>query len=78
MIFDVVYNHASGDIREPAGVDLLFDRAAGADPNQSLYFTDRDHTGRCSLLEAGGPQFLIDNAKFFVEEYHVDCFRSTR
>ena len=76
VILDVVYNHASGDIKNQPESIYFFDRAEGADPNQSLYFTDRDHTGPVfAFWKEEVRQFLIDNAKFFVEEYHADGFR---
>jgi 1,4-alpha-glucan branching enzyme len=76
VIFDVVYNHAGSEIR---GLDeglWFFDRADGADPNRSQYFTGQDWTG--PVFAFGKPevrQFLIDNAIFFIDEYHVDGFR---
>jgi 1,4-alpha-glucan branching enzyme len=76
VIFDVVYNHASGDIRGQQESLWFFDRAAGSDPNQSLYFTDHEHTGPVfAFWKSEVRQFLIDNAKFFLEEYHADGFR---
>jgi 1,4-alpha-glucan branching enzyme len=76
VIFDVVYNHASGDVRGQDESIYFFDRAAGTDPNDSLYFTREDHTGPVfALWNADVRQFLIDNAKFFADEYHVDGFR---
>lgn len=72
VLFDVVYNHAGG-----------FDR-----DQQSLYAFDDDRGGRLYFQEhgwAGGlvfnfarpevRQFLIDNARFFLSEYHLDGFR---
>ena len=76
VIFDVVYNHASGDIKGQPESIYFFDRAAGTNPNDSLYFTDQDHTGPVfAFWNQDVRQFLIDNAKFFVDEYHVDGFR---
>ena len=50
--------------------------AVGADPNDSLYFTREDHTGPVfAFWNQDVRQFLIDNARFFIEEYHVDGFR---
>ena len=76
VIFDVVYNHASGDVKgQPESIYFL-DRAAGTNPNDSLYFTDQDHTGPVfAFWNQDVRQFLIDNAKFFIDEYHVDGFR---
>ncbi|VVO43427.1 alpha amylase C-terminal domain-containing protein [Pseudomonas fluorescens] len=76
VIFDMVYNHASGDIRGQAESLYFFDRAAGMHPNDSLYFSDRDHTGPVfAMWNSDVRQFLIDNAAFFADEYHVDGFR---
>jgi len=76
VILDVVYNHASGDIKGQPESIWFFDRAAGTDPNSSLYFTDRDHTGPIfAFWKQEVRQFLIDNARFFSQEYHVDGFR---
>lgn len=78
VILDVVYNHASGDVRNPNQPETIYflDRAAGVDPNSSLYFTNREHTGPVfAFWNAGVRQFLIDNATFFADEYHVDGFR---
>ena len=76
VILDVVYNHASGDVKGQPESIYFFDRAAGTNPNDSLYFTDQDHTGPVfAFWNQDVRQFLIDNAKFFVDEYHVDGFR---
>jgi len=76
VILDVVYNHASGDIKEQSESIYFFDRAAGTNPNDSLYFTDQDHTGPVfAFWKPEVRQFLIDNAEFFVREYHADGFR---
>lgn len=76
VLLDVVYNHASGDITSQPESIYFFDRAAGTDPNDSLYFTEQDHTGPVFAFWKGDVrQFLIDNARFFLDEYHVDGFR---
>ena len=78
VIFDVVYNHASGDLRrhEQDETIYFFDRQHRGDDNRSLYFTDQDHTGPVfAFWKEEVRQFLIDNATFFVDEYHVDGFR---
>jgi 1,4-alpha-glucan branching enzyme len=76
VIFDVVYNHASGDVKSQPESIYFLDRASGTDPNDSLYFTDQDHTGPVfAFWNQDVRQFLIDNAKFFIDEYHVDGFR---
>ena len=76
VILDVVYNHASGDVKSQPESLWFFDRAAGSDPNDSLYFTSEDHTGPVfAFWNADVRQFLIDNARFFLDEYRVDGFR---
>ena len=76
VILDVVYNHASGDVKGQDESVYFFDRAAGTNPNDSLYFTNQDHTGPIfAFWSEDVRQFLIDNARFFADEYHVDGFR---
>ncbi len=73
---DVVYNHAGGQIKGQAESLWFFDRAAGTNADNSLYFTDQDHTGPVwAIWKQEVRQFLIDNATFFVQEYHIDGFR---
>jgi 1,4-alpha-glucan branching enzyme len=77
VVFDVVYNHAGGF----AGDDeclYFWDRQPGTvDNNNSLYFTDRGVAGGLSfaLQKREVRQFLIDNASFWLNEFHVDGFR---
>ena len=76
VILDVVYNHAGGDFGDESL--YFFDRqpTSGGHRN-SLYFTDRGHAGGL-VFDFGKPEvrdFLIQNAKFFLDEYHVDGFR---
>ncbi len=76
VIFDVVYNHAGGQVTQQDESLWFFDRAAGADPNDSLYFTDHVHTGPVfALWKEEVRRFLLDNAELFAREYHVDGFR---
>lgn len=76
VLFDVVYNHAGFQIGGQDESLWFFDRAAGTDPNDSLYFTDRTHTGPVfAFWKQEVRQFLIDNARFFHEEYHLDGLR---
>ncbi len=75
VIFDVVYNHAGGGFdRESI---YFFDQGVDGDNNNSLFFTDRGWAGGLSfaLWKKEVRQFLLDNAKFFIDEYHVDGFR---
>lgn len=76
VIFDVVYNHAGLQIGGQEESLWFFDWAPGPDKNQSLYFTDREHTGPVfAFWKQEVRQFLIDNARFFLDEYRVDGFR---
>lgn len=56
----------------------FFDRQRTADGNRrSLYFTDVGHAGGL-VFDFAKPEVrdrLIQNAKFFLDEYHVDGFR---
>ena len=76
VVFDVVYNHAGGDFGDQSM--YFFDRQpASGGNNKSLYFTDRGHAGGL-VFDYGKPEvcdFLIQNAKFFLNEYRVDGFR---
>jgi 1,4-alpha-glucan branching enzyme len=76
VVLDVVYNHAGGDFGDESL--YFFDRQAtqGGHLN-SLYFTDKGHAGGL-VFDFGKPEvrdFLIQNAKFFLDEYRVDGFR---
>jgi 1,4-alpha-glucan branching enzyme len=82
VAFDVVYNHAGGfDIEGHLDDNCIyyFDRALNqGNNNDSLYFTDKDRgTGGLAFAtwKADIRQFLCDNARFYVDEYHVDGFR---
>jgi 1,4-alpha-glucan branching enzyme len=82
VIFDVVYNHAGG-----FSVDGKFDdnclyymdrRQNRGNNNDSLYFTDQDRgTGGLAfaLWNDGVSKFLVDNARYYLEEFHADGFR---
>ncbi len=76
VIFDVVYNHAGGFGEDDQSI-YFFDRPRSPDNNESLYFTDQGHAGGLvfAYWKREVRQFLIDNAMFFVREYHVDGFR---
>lgn len=80
VLLDLVFNHAGGDF----GTESLwfFDRQHGSADHpprywNSLYFSDRTWAGGdvFNFGSDGVRQFLIDNAKFFLEEYRVDGFR---
>ncbi len=75
VIFDVVYNHAGGGF-DPNSMCFL-DRMPEGNKNDSLYFTDHEWAGGqiFAYWNNDVQQFLIDNAKFFYEEYRIDGFR---
>jgi 1,4-alpha-glucan branching enzyme len=77
VVFDVVYNHAGGFDGDDRSL-FFWDRAKNGDLNQSLYFTDQDRgTGGLSfaLWNNDVREFLINNATFYLNEFHVDGFR---
>jgi 1,4-alpha-glucan branching enzyme len=76
VLLDVVYNHAGGSWGDES--IWFFDRQStdGGDRN-SLYFTDIDHAGG-RVFDFAKPEvrdFLIQNARFFLDEYRLDGFR---
>lgn len=75
VLLDVVYNHAGGDFGDQS--IYFFDRRPYGNHNDSLYFTDRGWAGGLVFAYWNAPvkQFLIDNARFFLTEYHCDGFR---
>lgn len=76
VLLDVVYNHAGGDFGDESL--YFFDRQAAAQGNlNSLYFSDKGHAGGLvfDYAKADVRQFLIDNARYFLDEYRVDGFR---
>lgn len=80
VIFDLVYNHAGGGFGEESL--WFFDRQTGAVDQppkwfNSLFFSDYTWAGgNVFNFESNNVrQFLIDNARFFLDEYRVDGFR---
>lgn len=75
VMLDVVYNHAGGGFDDNSL--YFFDRASNGDNNNSLYFTDQGEVGGLvfAFWKQEVQQFLIDNARFFLQEYHADGFR---
>ena len=80
VILDLVFNHAGGNF----GTESLwfYDRQKGStdDPPvfwSSLYFSDKGWAGGdvFNFQSQGVRQFLIDNARFYLDEYRVDGFR---
>jgi 1,4-alpha-glucan branching enzyme len=76
VIFDLVFNHAGSGNFDDASM-YFFDRQRNGDPNHSLYFTDREWAGdkAFALWNRDVRQFLIDDTKLFLEEYHIDGIR---
>jgi len=76
VILDVVYNHAGGDFGDQSL--YFFDRQSSQGGNRnSLYFTGVGHAGGL-VFDFGKPEvrdFLIQNAKFFLDEYRLDGLR---
>src|SRR5437868_2524111 len=76
VLLDVVYNHAGGDFGDQSL--YFFDRQSTEGGNRnSLYFTDKGHAGGL-VFDYARPEvrdFLIQNAKFFLDEYRIDGFR---
>jgi 1,4-alpha-glucan branching enzyme len=82
VVFDVVYNHAGGfSVNNALDDQCIYygDRVPDVgNNNDSLYFTDQDRgTGGLSfaLWNNCVSQFLIDNASYYLNEFHVDGFR---
>lgn len=76
VLFDVVYNHAGGQIKDQKESLWNFAQARMYSDDDSSYFTREDWTGPVwALWKEPVRQFLIDNAVAFVREYHVDGFR---
>jgi 1,4-alpha-glucan branching enzyme len=75
VIFDLVYNHAGGGFSDRSL--YYYDRQPTGDDNRSLYFTNKGWAGGkvFAYWQDSVRQFLIDNAKFFLEEYRVDGIR---
>ena len=76
VILDVVYNHAGGDFDDQSLYFLDRQPFAGG-PRNSLFFADKGHAGGL-VFDFAKPEvqnFLIQNAKFFLDEYRVDGFR---
>lgn len=79
VIFDLVFNHAGGGF----GDETLwfFDRQHGnGDPPRwwnTLYFSDKTWAGGVVFNFQSDPvrSFLIDNTRFYLDEYRVDGFR---
>jgi 1,4-alpha-glucan branching enzyme len=75
VLLDAVYNHAGGGFDDSS--IYFFDRQPPGDNNRSLYFTDQGYVGGLifAYWNAGVRQFLIDNAAYYLREFHADGFR---
>jgi 1,4-alpha-glucan branching enzyme len=75
VFFDLVYNHAGGGF--DSNSMWFLDRMPEGNANDSLYFTDQGWAGGqvFAYWNNDVKQFLIDNAKFFYEEYRIDGYR---
>jgi 1,4-alpha-glucan branching enzyme len=78
VILDVVSNHAGGGFGDQT--IWFFDRQQGIEIPlwwNSLYFSDQTWAGGVVFNFQSDPvrAFLIDNAKFFLDEYRVDGLR---
>jgi 1,4-alpha-glucan branching enzyme len=78
VIFDLVLNHAGGGFGDQT--IWFFDRQHGIETPDwwnSLYFSDKTWAGGVVFNFQSDPvrSFLIDNAKFFLDEYRADGFR---
>ncbi|HYF90089.1 alpha-amylase family glycosyl hydrolase [Azospirillum sp.] len=79
VLCDVVYNHVGASVGGAQGVEGIwnFEQWDMKHDHDSYLFSDQDHSGPCWDIDwkVMCRQFLIDNANFFVREYHVDGFR---
>ena len=79
VLFDVVYNHVNKDVPGPNGVESIwnFEQWNITRDHESYMFSDQDYNGPCWDIDwkVAARQYLIDNAGFFLREYHVDGFR---
>lgn len=75
VIVDVVYNHAGGGF-DPQSIDY-FDFPSNPDKTNSIYFSQNDWAGGrvFAFYKSEVQDFLIQNAKMFIEEYHADGMR---
>lgn len=76
VILDLVYNHAGGGFGDRS-LYFMDRRKFDNNNNNSLYFTDKGWAGGLvfAYWNEGVRQFLMDNAEFFLKEYHIDGIR---
>jgi 1,4-alpha-glucan branching enzyme len=83
VLLDVVYNHAGSAVKDQTSGLWFFDEMPRGNANDSLYFTDQDHTGPVFAFWEGSENdhtrdvqgFLTNNARFFLQEYKIDGLR---
>jgi len=75
VIADVVYNHGGPGFDSQSM--WFYDRQPEGDDNNSLYFTNKEHaSGReFAFWKKEVRQFLIDNARMLLVDYHLDGLR---
>jgi 1,4-alpha-glucan branching enzyme len=75
VILDLVYNHAGGGFDDHSL--WFYDRQANGNQNNSLFFTDQGWAGGqiFAYWNQWVCQFLIDNARLFLNEYRIDGIR---
>jgi 1,4-alpha-glucan branching enzyme len=76
VTFDVVYNHAGGFEGDDDGI-YFFDREPNGNNNHSLYCTDAGSAGGLAFAMWNQDicNYLLDNARHHMEEFHADGFR---
>ena len=79
VLLDVVYNHVGMDMAGQNGIESIwnFEQWDMHHDHESYLWSDQDHLGPCWDIDWKEPcrQYLIDNALFFLREYHIDGFR---
>jgi 1,4-alpha-glucan branching enzyme len=75
VIIDVVYNHAGGNF-DAQGIEH-FDFPRDPDKTNSIYFSPSDWAGGrvFAFTKQEVQDFLIQNAKMFLQDYHADGIR---
>ena len=72
VVFDIVFNHVGNQVIDQPDSLWFFDLQDLGDDNRSQYFTSERFLGPVpALWKKEVRQFLIDNAGFFIDEYHT-------
>jgi 1,4-alpha-glucan branching enzyme len=76
VVLDVVYNHGGGFFGDDHAI-FFWDRDTNGDMNRSLYCTEKGWAGGLSFAfwKDDVKQFLINNARYYLEDFHVDGYR---